>query len=141
MQGLIKEDTMAQYAYPAILTPEDNWYIVTFPDFDDIYTDGTDIANAIFMANDVLPLRLMDYEDDERPIPRPSKISDISHRDDQIVTLICADTTEYRKKYDNKAVKKTLTIPNWLNTLAEKNNINFSNVLQNALMDVLKVAK
>ena len=53
--------------------------------------------------------------------------------------MICCDTIEYRKMYDNKAVKKTLTIPAWLNTMAENNNINFSLVLQNALKQQLGV--
>ena len=49
------------------------------------------------------------------------------------MSLVCCDTIEYRKLYNNKAVKKTLTIPAWLNTLAERADLNFSSVLQDAL--------
>ena len=57
----------------------------------------------------------------------------------EFITLIELDIDEYRKKYDNKAIKKTLTIPNWLNTKAEANNLNFSKILQNALKKELHI--
>ena len=72
-------------------------------------------------------------EEDNIPIPTTSKIDAIKTND--IVSLIACDTIEYRKLYDNKAVKKTLTIPNWLNTEAEKRDINFSSVLKEALIE------
>ena len=63
----------------------------------------------------------------------------LSVEDNQLVTLIRCDTVAYRKFYDNRAVKKTLTIPSWLNTMAEKQGVNFSMVLQNALKAELRI--
>lgn len=123
-----------KYVYPAIFTEEqDGMYSVIFPDFESCYTSGETLAHAIEMASDVLAITLYDMEEDNIPIPTPSKIDAIKTND--IVSLIACDTIEYRKLYDNKAVKKTLTIPNWLNTEAEKRDINFSSVLKEALIE------
>ena len=123
-----------KYVYPAIFTEEqDGMYSVIFPDFENCYTSGETLAHAIEMASDVLAITLYDMEEDNIPIPTPSKIDAIKTND--IVSLIACDTIEYRKLYDNKAVKKTLTIPNWLNTEAEKRDINFSSVLKEALIE------
>ena len=78
------------------------------------------------------------YEDENKEVPKPSKIEDI--KTDGIVSLVVADTDEWRKLVDNKAVKKTLTIPSWLNTKAEKAAINFSQTLQDALCSKLGVS-
>ena len=123
-----------KYVYPAIFTEEqDGMYSVNFPDFESCYTSGENLAEAVEMASDVLALTLYDMEECSEAIPAPSKIHSI--KTDNIVSLIACDTMEYRKRYDNKAIKKTLTIPNWLNTEAEKRNINFSSVLKEALIE------
>lgn len=123
-----------KYVYPAIFTEEqDGMYSVRFPDFESCYTSGENLAHAIEMASDVLAITLYDMEEDNHPIPTPSKLGSIKTND--IVSLIACDTIEYRKLYDNRAVKKTLTIPNWLNTEAEKRDINFSSVLKEALIE------
>ena len=67
------------------------------------------------------------------------EIKDIETKGNSFVTLIACDTIEYRKFYDTKSIKKTLTIPNWLNTLSEREGINFSQVLQEALMSKLNI--
>ncbi|MBQ5852216.1 MAG: type II toxin-antitoxin system HicB family antitoxin [Lachnospiraceae bacterium] len=127
-----------KYVYPAIFTEEQNGqYSAVFPDFDSCYTSGNSLAEAIEMAEDVLVLTLYDMEEDNQPIPKASNIDTV--KSDGIVSLVACDTIEYRKLYDNKAVKKTLTIPNWLNTEAEKRDINFSSVLKEALMEKIKV--
>lgn len=131
---------MAKYAYPAIFTPEENGqFSVNFPDVPSCYTDGSGLTDALEMANDVLCLRLYDIEESGEDIPEPTPIKDIKVNDDkgEFVSLVACDTIEYRKFCDNKAVKKTLTIPNWLNTIAERSNINFSQVLQEALSEKL----
>ncbi len=69
----------------------------------------------------------------------PSDIRVLQMEKEAIVSMVCCDTIEYRKLYDNKAVKKTLTIPNWLNTIAERAGVNFSTVLQNALKQQLNI--
>lgn len=131
---------MANYAYPAIFTPEeDGGYSIRFPDFECCYTDASDEAEGLDMAKDVLCLTLYDMEKDNKKIPKPSKVNAVQHEPEEFVTLVSCDTDWYRRYYDSKAVKKTLTIPAWLNDLAEKNAINFSQELQEALKAKLNV--
>ena len=132
---------MARYVYPAIFTREDeSGYSVFFPDIKNCYTCGDDMADALEMAEDVLCLMLYDMEEADKPIPPPSDCKKISIDENSVVSLVHCDTIEYRKFYDKKAVKKTLTIPNWINTLAERKNVNFSAVLQEALMQKLDIS-
>lgn len=130
---------MAKYIYPAIFTPEDGGYNVNFPDFESCYTEGNTLEEAMEMADDVLCLTLYDMEETGEKIPAPSSIKDIQTNENEFVSLIHCDTVEYRKYFDNKAVKKTLTIPNWLNTIAERKGVNFSLILQNALKRELNI--
>ena len=128
---------MAKYAYPAVFTAENNSYSVSFPDIDGCLTFGETIPEAIEMAEDALCLMLYDLEEEGSEIPKPSDAKELKVNNNEFVTMIACDTVEYRKYYDNKAVKKTLTVPNWMNTLAEKAGINFSQVLQEALRQKL----
>lgn len=131
-------EVFMKYVYPAVFEEaEEGGYIVTVPDIPSTFTQGDDMADAIFMAQDVIAMMLADYEDKGEPVPKPSQISDI--KTDGLVSLIVADTDEWRKLVDNKAVKKTLSIPSWLNKKAEKAGINFSQVLQDALCQKLGV--
>lgn len=130
---------MAKYAYPAIFTREEQGYSVRFPDIEGCYTCGETIPEAIEMAEDALCLMLYDREEDGEPIPPPSDLKAVQGGIDALVSLVCCDTTEYRKYFDDRAVKKTLTIPNWLNTLAERSGVNFSAVLQDALKARLEI--
>ena len=79
-------------------------------------------------------LVLYDYEAEGRTIPAPAKAEDIERSAREFVNYIACDTIEYARMHNNKAVKKTLTIPQWLNDIAIRQNINFSQVLQEALM-------
>lgn len=126
---------MAKYAYPAIFTPEeDGGFSITFPDLEGCYTCGDSLEDGIEMAEDVLALVLYGYEKDGRPIPAPSASTDLPLSGNDFVNYIACDTMEYRKMYNNKAVKKTLTIPEWLNEAASAMGLNFSQVLQEALL-------
>ena len=123
-----------KYAYPAVFRQEsDGLYSVEFPDLEGCFTSGETLPDAIEMAEDALCLMLYDMEEDGEPIPAPSNPKDIAVSDDALVSLVGCDTLEYRKLYNNKSVKKTLTIPAWLNTMAERAELNFSSVLQDAL--------
>lgn len=126
-----------KYVYPVVFEEDEGKIGVTVPDIPSTYTFGDDMADAIFMAQDVIAMMLADYEDSGKTIPEPSKIEDI--KTDGIVSLVVADTDEWRKLVDNKAIKKTLTIPSWLNKKAEKAAVNFSQVLQDALCQKLGV--
>ena len=124
---------MAQYVYPAVFTEEDCGYSINFPDLENCFTSAETLGEGIRMANDVLCLTLYEMEQAGQPIPAPSSIRDIRVNDHEFVNLIACDTVEYRKFFDNRAVKKTLSIPSWLNDMAEKAGMNFSQVLQEAL--------
>ncbi|MBQ7737297.1 MAG: type II toxin-antitoxin system HicB family antitoxin [Oscillospiraceae bacterium] len=129
-----------KYAYPAVFTKEDVGYSVIFPDIPNCFTSGTDLPEAIEMAQDVLNLMLMTMEDKGIPISPASELTSCPHEDGEFVSLVSADTVEYRKKYGDYAVKKTLSIPAWLNTLAERDGINFSATLQKALKEALDLS-
>ena len=129
-----------KYAYTAVFTPEENGqYSVNFPDLQGCYTSGDDMSDAVYMAQDVLCLALYDLEQDKKPIPKTSKPQDIKVTAEQFISVIAVDTETYRRFYENKSVKKTLTIPMWLNERAERANVNFSGVLQSALKEMLHV--
>lgn len=130
---------MAQYVYPAVFTEEDCGYSVNFPDIENCFTSGETLAEALKMAEDVLCLMLYEMEQDGAEIPAPSAIGSIAAGEGEFVNLISCDTVEYRKFYDNKAVKKTLSIPSWLNDMAERAGINFSGTLQDALKKQLNI--
>ncbi|MGI6691596.1 MAG: type II toxin-antitoxin system HicB family antitoxin [Clostridiales bacterium] len=131
---------MAQYCFPAVFTPEDGAYNVTFPDLPNCFTFGDTLAEAVYMAEDALALMLTTMEDDKQPIPAPTSLPDIACDNDSFPSLIAADTAAYRRRTGNRAVKKTLTIPQWLNDVAERQNVNFSQTLQDALMEKLDVS-
>lgn len=130
---------MAKYAYPAIFTPEEEGgYSINFPDLEGCYTCGDSLEDGIEMAEDALALVLYGYEKEERAIPAPSVPSSFSLTGNEFVNYIACDTMAYRKMYNNKAVKKTLTIPEWLNEAASAMGLNFSQVLQEALMSKIQ---
>ncbi len=122
--------------YPVVLIPDNDGYVVNVPDFD-IMTQGDNISDAIDMARDAISLMGVQYQDDNKPLPAASKVSSVVHEEDEIVTLVDVDFTAYRKMLENRSIRKNCTIPAWLNTIAEKNNVNFSAVLQAALIEKL----
>lgn len=123
-------------AYPIIITQDEKYLLVYVPDLD-IYTQGEDIANAIEMARDAIGLWGICEEDAGREIPKPTSMP--KAKDGEIVTLVDIDFVQYRKMQDNRAVRKNCTIPSWLNEAAEKEQINFSAVLQQALKEQLGI--
>lgn len=126
---------MAKYAYPAIFTLEqDGCYSISFPDLEGCHTCGDNLADGIEMAADALALILYGYEKESKEIPAPSEPASISLNENEFVNFIACDTLQYRKIYNNKAIKKTLTIPEWLNEAACAKGLNFSQVLQEALL-------
>lgn len=126
-------------AYPIILKSTDEGYYVRIPDFD-IGTQGESVADAMEMARDVIGLMGIDMEDDGQFIPEPYTSEIVKEKDD-ILTLVDIDFTEYRKKAENKAVKKNCTIPYWMSVEADKEGINYSRVLQDAIVKILGNSK
>lgn len=132
---------MSKISYPAIFHQDNNAYFVEFPDLQGCLTNGDTVESAYENAKEALGLYL-DADDDtyDRVINKPSSIEEIFLKNpNSIVMLVEYDSIEYAKKYKTKAVKKTLSIPEWLNDLAIKENINFSSVLQEALLKKLNI--
>ncbi|MDB2122156.1 type II toxin-antitoxin system HicB family antitoxin [Clostridium paraputrificum] len=124
--------------YPVILSKEKDGYFVSIPDFD-MNTQGKDLADAIFMARDAIALMGITLEDEGEDLPISNSAIIKKEKEEDIITLIDVDLEEYRKRNDNRAVKKNCTIPYWLSVRAEKENINFSEVLREALKEKLKI--
>ena len=122
--------------FPAIFTFDGKYYNVDFVDLKGCSTFGDSIENAYSMAQEAMGL----YLDNLTTYPNPTlEFSNINLQKNQFISFVSIDMEEYRKKFNNKSVKKTLTIPMWLNSLSEKNNINFSQVLQEALKEKLGI--
>lgn len=133
--------------YPVFFTQVDDIILVEVPDLE-ILTQGTDMNNAIDMARDAIELKCVSMEDAQENIPEPSDISNLDiHKGTfagegkTIISLVDVDSSEYRKKIDTKTVRRNVALPGWLNYEAEHAGINVSRVLQEALMDVLKIQR
>ena len=122
--------------YPAVFTPYDDGtdgYVVEFPDLPGCVTGGDDMAEALFMAEDAASGWVLGELEDGKRAPEATELKKVKTEDGQFVSLVALDMDAYAAKYGNKAVKKTLTIPAWLNTFVEQNGISCSKVLQDAL--------
>ena len=134
-------------AYPACFFKEENGYSVIFPDLNNLATCGNTLDEALAMAVDCLAGYLFWLQKDEETFPKSStpneiniaKIAEELEVSDKsaFINIITVDVAAYAKIHFEKSVKKTLTIPAWLNTAALEQNINFSQVLQEALMSKL----
>lgn len=125
---------MSKHFYPAVFLDDADGYSVRFPDMEGCFTEGDTIEQAYEMANDAIGLYVA-QQDGSFVFPKASKPSEIKVDKGEFVVLIEFDELEYRKRHDNRSVKKTLTIPSWLNEAAERNNINFSATLKEALLE------
>ncbi len=132
---------MAKYVYPAIFEKEGDLYSITFPDLPNCISSGENVQEAIENAEDALCLVLYHMEKKGETIPEASDPISVKIQKNSFVSLVNCDTIEYEKFYNNKAVKKTLTIPQWLNEKAMQSNINFSQTLQNALIEQLNISR
>ena len=122
--------------YPAIFTCENDRYWVYFIDLKGCFSEGETLAEAMENSKEAMGLYLEDLEE----YPNcTTDLKNIKLKENEIVSFVSINMEEHKKKYENKSVKKTLSIPAWLNTIAEKEHINFSQVLQKALIDILKI--
>jgi len=128
-----------KYVYPAILYPDGEAISVKVPDLPGCFTYGKDKADALLMAKDAVEMWLWDAENNGERIPAASESLPLENG--ETFTLIAADTDEYRKANDSRAIKKTLSIPAWLNYQAEKANAPFSQILQQGLKEYLHVTE
>lgn len=126
------------FTYPAIFTFEKDQYWVHFIDLEGCFSDGETLAQAMENAKEAMGL----YLDGLDIYPKcTTDIKNIKLQENQIISFVSINLLEYKKKYENKSIKKTLSIPAWLNTIAEKENINFSQLLQKALIETLNIEK
>lgn len=123
--------------YPAIFTPFDagDGFTVEFPDLPGCVTEGDSMIEAIDMAQDAASGWILGELEEGNSFPSASDHKFIKPPKGSFINLIVLDMDAYTEKYGNKAVRKNITIPAWLNTYGEKNNINFSKVLTDALME------
>lgn len=130
-------------AYPACFFKEKKGYTVIFPDLNYLSTCAKSIDEALKMAFDCLIGYLYSCKIEKKEIPKATNINKINIKsiaqkldlvyESAFVNIVTVDFTEYTKTHFEKSVKKTLTIPYWLNNIALEKNINFSQVLQEAL--------
>ena len=126
-----------RFFYPAIFEPEDIGYSVYVPDIAGCMTQGDTMEEALDMVQEAIGLMLEDKHPNQ--YPKPSNPKDVEVTGNQFIMMVEFDKLAYDRKYNAKAVKKTLSIPAWLNSAAKEHNINFSNVLQNALIQELHI--
>ncbi len=127
--------------YPAYFTPldEKEGYCVTVPDLPGCVTEGDNLAEAILNAIDAASGWILDEMEDGNEVPKATNQNDIAiENEGDFVSVIVLDMDSYAEKYGNKAVRKNCTIPAWLNTICEKKQINYSQVLQEALQDIIR---
>ncbi|MEW6541370.1 MAG: type II toxin-antitoxin system HicB family antitoxin [Bacillota bacterium] len=131
---------MDSYIFPAVFEPgEIKGYIVTFPDLPGCVTEGDTLEEALRMARDALELHLYGMEEDGDEIPGPTPPEKVGVLKGAFVVPIEAWMPLVRDEMANRSVKKTLTIPKWLNDLAEERQVNFSHILQTALKERLGI--
>jgi len=127
-----KESNKMEYIYPAIFHPNaDGSYTITYPDLEGCISEGKSLANAIFMSQSALKQWLKYLNEKELDIPKASSIKDIDVTGEEFVNLICVDINESR------AVKRTVSIPKWMDDKAAESGVSLSRILQEALAEKL----
>lgn len=133
--------------YPVLIKQCGKDYLVYVPDLE-LYTEGKSMAEAMEMARDAIGLKGIDYIKDSKPLPEPSNTTKVLQKakeeadeefdySDGVLTLVDVDFEEYRKRMRNRAVKKNCTIPYWMSEEADKRGVNYSRLLQEALLAFL----
>lgn len=126
---------MKKFFYPVVFKSEEVGVSVYVPDIPGCFTQGDSLEEALDNVQDAIGLMLEDKAPEE--YPQPSMPNQLRLEDAQFVMMVAFDKLAYDRKYNAKAVKKTLSIPAWLNNLAQERHINFSNLLQRALLNEL----
>lgn len=127
------------YIFPAVFDVSDDGISIEFPNLPGCLPCADTIEDAVKNAKEALMLHIFGMEEDNEEIPSPTPFTQIKYENNQILMLVEAYMPPFREKQKNKFVKKTLTIPSWLNDKAIENNINFSAVLREALENRLDI--
>ena len=129
------------YIYPAIFEYAKDGISISFPDLPGCISCAKTDEEALYMAKDALGLYIACSEEDNEEVKKQSKLNEIKLKENQRAVLIEVNMPLFREAVQNTSVKKTLTIPKWINDLAERNNINFSQLLQMAIKDNLGISE
>jgi predicted RNase H-like HicB family nuclease len=121
--------------YPAVFHEEEETFWVEFPDLEGCQTYGNTLEQTMTLAQEALGLYIVSLEESGKELPEATDVKTLAAPEGAFVTLVSSDIDNYRRK--TRSIKKTLSIPEWLNEEAEKRHINFSSVLQNALKQEL----
>jgi predicted RNase H-like HicB family nuclease len=127
------------YTFLAVFHIAKDGISIVFPDLPGCLPSADNMEEAFRNAKEALQLHLFGMEEDSETIPPPTHPDKIKIGTHEVLTLINAWMPPFREKMLNKAMNKTVTIPRWLNTLAEKEEVNYSHVLQEALKNYLGV--
>ncbi len=126
---------MKKFFYPALFhKAEEGGFWISFPDIPECLTQGNDMSQAYEMAIDALGLALTCREKEQQPFPASSDPTTITLEPDSFLVVIEFDMLAYKKRTNSRAVKKTLSIPEWLNEAAIAMDLNFSQILQEVLL-------
>lgn len=125
------------YTYTAVITEQDGTFFAKVPDIDGCITTAASLPEAISLITDALNLCLVGLEDEGITPVSPTLQENIPHLPSDILTIVQADTIQYRSLTDTRAVRKNVSLPAWMSNLADKRGINCSKVLQDALISIL----
>ncbi|QQK74639.1 type II toxin-antitoxin system HicB family antitoxin [Salicibibacter cibarius] len=128
-----------RYIYPAIFQYADDGISVSFPDLPGCFSAGVDDEEALSMSKEAMALHLFGMEEDKDKIPEPTPTKQIKVDEGQSIVLIEVLMPPFRYEMWNQAVKKTLTIPKWMDDVAKDHQVNYSRLLQKALSDHLGI--
>jgi predicted RNase H-like HicB family nuclease/post-segregation antitoxin (ccd killing protein) len=133
----------AKYLYPATLglDGETSRYYVLFPDLPGCTTTGDTEEEAISNAHEAMSVHLYGMEEDGDEIPPPSHIVGIRHDENEVIVLIEAWMPSFREKMETKAVNRTVTLPGWLDKEAKASDLNYSQILQDGIMQRLCISR
>ncbi len=133
--------------YPVIFTQAQDGFLIEVPDLE-ILTEGTDIENAIDMARDAISITLVSLEENNETVPTPTNMENIdvskgtfSSSGKSFVSMVDANTKEYRRKINTTPVRRNVSLPTWLNDEVNASGINVSRFLQDALMERLNIER
>lgn len=133
---------MLNLTYLAVLEPgEDGSYSVSFPDLPGCFSYGDDLEDARKMAEEAASLHVYGMEQDGEPIPKPSKTLSKDYTEGNVIMPITLHPDLYRAKRENERVKTNTTLPAWLKRIAEEKKVNYSRLLEGALIDYLGLPK
>lgn len=132
-----------RYCYPAFIGFDEptKCYYILFPDLPGCTTQGYTEYEALTCAQEALSLHLYGMEDDNDDIPSPSPISTLKGDDGEAIVLVEVWMSSFRERMEIKAVNRTVTLPGWLDREAKSANLNYSQILQDGVMERLKISR